>query len=261
MELEGKVALVTGAGRGLGRATAYALAEQGARVAVVARTLPEVEETARDIRRQYGVGRSLAIRADIAREQDVALAFDTVRKRWGGVDILVNNAGDMGATRPVAILSFREWQQTLDVNLNGTFLCAREALKDMVPRRWGRIVNVTSAAAAIAVPGMSPYAVAKAAVEHFTRQLAAETGQYGIISVCLRPGVIDTRMQEEMRNRPPDAISPELRAAFNAYKERGMLVSPDRPARIIAYLCSDRPDSDVNGKAIDMEDVEAIIVR
>ncbi len=87
MELEGKVALVTGAGRGLGRATALALAEQGARVAAVARSLPEVEETALLIRRQFGVGLSLAIRADVTRETDVQNAFETVRKRWGGVDI------------------------------------------------------------------------------------------------------------------------------------------------------------------------------
>jgi NAD(P)-dependent dehydrogenase (short-subunit alcohol dehydrogenase family) len=230
-------------------------------VAALARSTPEVEETAILIRQQFGIGRSLAIRADVSREQDVLLAFDTVRKRWGGVDILVNNAGGMGATRPVMILSFQEWQQTLDVNLNGTFLCAREALKDMIPRRWGRIVNVSSAAAAIAVPGMSPYAVAKAAVEHFTRQVAAEAGQYGVLAVCLRPGVIDTRMQEEMRSRPPDSISPELRAAFKSYKERGLLVPPERPARMIAYLCSDRLDPFINGRALDAEEVEGIISR
>jgi NAD(P)-dependent dehydrogenase (short-subunit alcohol dehydrogenase family) len=261
MELEGKVALVTGAGRGLGRAVALALAEQGARVAVLARSTTELEQTAILIRQQFGIGRSIAIRADVSREEDVMRAFDDVRKRWGGVDILVNNAGGMGATRPVMILSFQEWQNTLNVNLNGTFLCTREALKDMIPRRWGRIVNVSSAAAAIAVPGMSPYAVAKAAVEHFTKQVAAEAGQYGVLAVSLRPGVIDTRMQEEMRSRPPDSISPELRAAFNGYKERGMLVAPEQPARIIAYLCSDRPGMNINGRAMDAEEVEGIIVR
>src|SRR5438105_3220046 len=104
MELEGKVALVTGAGRGLGRATALALAEQGARVAALARSLPQVEETARLIRQEYGVGRAIAIRADVSSERDVTLAFDTIRKRWGGVDILVNNAGNMGATRPISSL-------------------------------------------------------------------------------------------------------------------------------------------------------------
>src|SRR5437763_16585594 len=110
MELEGKVAVVTGGGRGLGRATALALAEQGAKVVALARSLHEVENTARLIRQQYGVGRSMAIRADITRERDVVEAFDSVRKRWGGVDILVNNAGAMGATRPLASLSLNQWE-------------------------------------------------------------------------------------------------------------------------------------------------------
>ena len=109
MELEGKVALVTGGGRGLGRAVSLALAEQGARVAVLARSLPEVEETARLIRQYYGVGRSMAVRADVTNEREVVEAFDAVRKRWGGVDILVNNAGDPGATKPIIALTLAEW--------------------------------------------------------------------------------------------------------------------------------------------------------
>src|SRR5512140_507985 len=117
MDLEGRVAVVTGGGRGLGRATALALAERGARVAVVARTLAEVEETAIAIRRQFGVGRSLAVRADLTRERDVAEAFDKVRKRWDRVDILVNNAGETGATRLISALSLAEWQHAIDANL------------------------------------------------------------------------------------------------------------------------------------------------
>src|SRR5215210_1222142 len=115
MELEGKVALVTGGGRGLGRATALALAEQGAKVVALARSLAEVEETARLIRQQYGVGRSMAIQADVTHERDVVSAFEMVRRRWGGVDILVNNAGDTGATKPIMSLSLEEWQRAIDV--------------------------------------------------------------------------------------------------------------------------------------------------
>src|SRR6476646_761468 len=117
MELEGKVALVTGGGRGLGRATALALGEQGARVVALARSLSEVEETARLVRQQFGIGRSMAIRADVTRERDIVEAFGTVRKRWGGVDILVNNAGETGATKLLTSLSLSEWQHAIDVNL------------------------------------------------------------------------------------------------------------------------------------------------
>src|SRR3954470_2237468 len=125
MELEGKVALVTGGGRGLGRATALALGEQGAKVAVVARSVAEVEETALQVRRQFGVGRSMAVRADVTRERDVIEAFETVRRRWGGIDILVNNAGATGATKPLTSLTLAEWQYAFDVNLTSAFLCTR----------------------------------------------------------------------------------------------------------------------------------------
>jgi NAD(P)-dependent dehydrogenase (short-subunit alcohol dehydrogenase family) len=260
MELEGRVALVTGGGRGLGRATALALAEQGAKVAVVARSMPEVEETARMIRHQFGVGRSVAVRADIARERDVVEAFDTVRRRWGGVDILVNNAGDTGATKPVVSLSLAEWQHAIDANLTGTFLCAREALRDMMRQHWGRIINVSSGSAAGAVPAMAPYSVAKAAVEHLTRQIAVECGSYGVVAVALRPGLVDTRMQEEVRNRPAESIPRELRSVFQAYKQRGMLVPPERPARMIVFLCTAHA-GDVNGRVLDAEEMGMLITR
>ena len=260
MELEGKVALVTGGGRGLGRATALALAEQGAKVAALARSLPEVEETARQVRQQYGIGRSLAIQADVTNERDVREAFDTIRRRWGGVDILINNAGDMGATKPVTSLSLAEWQHAIDVNLTGTFLCSREAFHDMARRRNGRIINVSSDSAYIAVPSMGPYSIAKAAVEHFTRLLAAEGALVGVVAIALRPGIVDTRMQEELRSRPPGEMPPELRAVFAAYKHKGRLVPPERPAQMIAYLCTDRA-RDVNGRVLDAEEIEALLVR
>lgn len=255
MELEGKTALVTGGGRGLGRATAMALAEQGARVVALSRSLPEVEETARLIRNQFGVGRSMAIRADVASEAEVKAAFEQVRKRWGGVDILVNNAGAMAATRPIAQLSLADWQRSLDVDLTGAFLCSREALRDMTARRWGRIINISSGAAAVAVPSMAPYSVAKAALEHFTRLLSVEAASSGVVAVALRPGVVDTTMQEKLRSRSAEEIPPELRAMFSLYQRRGMLVPPERPARVIAYLCSARA-ADYNGQVVEAEQLE-----
>lgn len=258
MELEGKVALVTGGGRGLGRATAVTLAERGARVVVAARSLPEVEETSRLIREQYGVGRSMAIRMDVTRERDVVETFNTARRRWGGVDILVNNAGETGATKPIVALSLAEWQQAIDVNLTGTFLCSREALRDMTSRRWGRIINISSGSAAVAVPGMAPYSVTKAAVEHLTRLIAAEGAPVGVVAVAFRPGIVDTRMQDEMRSRPAEAITPELRAMYASYKHKRMLVPPERPARMIAYLCKEQA-REFNGQVLGIEEVEELL--
>jgi NAD(P)-dependent dehydrogenase (short-subunit alcohol dehydrogenase family) len=260
MELEGKVAVVTGGGRGLGRATALALAEQGARVVAVARSLPEVEETARLVRRQYGVGRSMAIRANITHERDVVDAFDTVRKRWGGTDILINNAGDTGATKPLVALTLNEWQHAIDVNLTGAFLCAREALRDMTRSRWGRIVNISSGSAAAAVPAIAPYSVAKAAVEHLTRLIAVEYASSGVVAVALRPGLLDTRMQEEMRARSNDQIPSRLRSIYTAYKQKGMLVPPERAAAMIVYLCTEHV-ADANGRVLDASEMDVLLTR
>lgn len=244
----------------MGRATALALAERGARVVVAARTISEVEETAYAVRQQYGVGRSLAIRADATNENDVREAFSLIRRRWGGVDILVNNAGGMGATRSLMSLSLQEWQQTLDLNLTSAFLCTREALQDMSRARWGRIINISSESAEAVVPGIAPYSVAKAGVEHLTRLTAAEASAIGVAAVAFRPGVVDTRMQEELRQRGSDSIPPELRAAFAAYKHKGMLVPPELPARMIAYLCTTLPSA-INGRVLDASEMESLLTR
>ncbi len=260
MELEGKVAVVTGGGRGLGRATALALAEHGAKVAVLARSLQEVENTARLVRQQYGVGRSMAIRADVTRERDVVEAFDSVRKRWDRVDILVNNAGETGATRPLLSLNLNEWERALDVNLTGVFLCSREALRDMTRNHWGRIINVSSGSAAAALPGIAPYSVAKAAVEHLTRLIAAEYASSGVVAVALRPGLLDTRMQEEMRTRSSEQIPTSLKAVYAAYKQKGMLAPPERAAAMIVNLCTVRP-GDLNGRVLDASEMDALLAR
>ena len=260
MVLEGRIALVTGGGRGLGRATALALAERGARVVVTARTLAEVEETALQIRQQFGVGRSMAIKADVTREREVLDAFDSIRRRWGGVDILVNNAGGMGATRPIASMSLSDWQKTVDLNLTSAFLCTREALRDMARSRRGRIINVSSESAEAVVPGIAPYSVAKAGVEHLTRLTAAEGQAIGVVAIAFRPGVIDTQMQADLRTRTNETIPPELRAVFSAYKHKGMLVPPELPARMIAYLCVAQA-GEINGRVLDASEMEELLTK
>lgn len=258
MELEGKVALVTGGGRGLGRATALMLAERGAKVVVLARSLQEVENTARLIRQQYGVGRSMAIKADIRSERDVVEAFSSVRKRWGGVDIVINNAGEAGATKPIVSLQLSEWEHAIDVNLTGTFLCSREALHDMVRKGWGRIINVSSGSAATAVPNIAPYSIAKAAVEHLTRLIATEYASSGVVAISFRPGLMDTRMQEEMRTRPTEEMPAKLKAVFTAYKDKGMLSPPERAATMIVRLCTGSA-ANLNGRTLDASEMDALI--
>lgn len=251
----GRVALVTGGGRGIGAATARLLARHGAAVALAARTEGEVASVAREI--SAAGGAALPLRVDVADEDSVASAFERTRAELGGVTILVNNAGTPGVPLPVAATSPEEWRRVFDVNLTGAFLCAREALRDMVSRNWGRIVNVSSAAARHPVAGMSAYGASKAALDQLTRVLALEGEPYNIAVTGVYPGVVDTRMQEESRNFGPDLIGKGLHRMFQGYRDFGMLRNPEEPAELISYLCTPAAGR-LSGHIIRLEQLEAL---
>ena len=251
----GRIALVTGAGRGIGAATARLLADGGAAVALAARTEGEVAAVAREISASGGA--ALALPLDVADEDAVASAFERVRSELGGVTILVNNAGTPGVPLPVAATEPEEWRRVLEVNLTGAFLCAREALPDMVSKNWGRIVNVSSAAARHPLAGMSAYGASKAALDQLTRVLALEGESYNIAVTGVYPGVVDTRMQEESRNFGPDLIGKGLHRVFHGYKDYGMLRAPEEPAELISYLCTPAA-ARLSGHIIRLEQLEAL---
>src|SRR3712207_606425 len=149
----GRVALVTGGGRGIGAATARLLASQGAAVAVAARTEDEVVSVAAEIMARGGSAIPLVL--DVADEDSVASGFEKARAELGAVTILVNNAGTPGVPLPVAATEVAEWRRVFEINVTGAFLCAREALPQMATRNWGRIVNVSSAASRHPLAGMA----------------------------------------------------------------------------------------------------------
>jgi 3-oxoacyl-[acyl-carrier protein] reductase len=251
----GRVALVTGAGRGIGAATARLLAGQGAAVALAARTEAEIDSVAKEITSRGAT--AIPVRVDVADEDSVSSCFERVRAQLGGVTILVNNAGTPGVPLPVAATKPESWRCAFDVNVTGAFLCAREALPGMASANWGRIINVSSAAARHPVAGMAAYGASKAALDQLTRVLALEGEPYGIAVMGVYPGVVDTRMQEESRSFGQHLIGKQLHRMFEGYKDYGMLRPPEEPAELISYLCTQGAKR-LSGHIIRLEQLDAI---
>ena len=188
MRLKDKVAIVTGGGRGIGKAISMAFASEGATVMIAARTSSSLDDTVEKIK--SGGGRARAIQTDVSDETQVQrLVADTI-KYHGKIDILVNNSGIGGPTVNVIDLRLQDWNEVLAVNLTGTMLCAREVLKHMIPRGKGNIVNIGSDGGRFGYPMRSPYCVSKWGVMGLTETLAVEVGQYGIRVNCVSPAAV-----------------------------------------------------------------------
>lgn len=196
VDLSGRVALVTGASRGIGRAIAFSLAEAGAAIAVNYRENETLAgEVVREIERSGG--RAIAWRADVADADQVRTMVEGVSSRFDHLDILVNNAG---VIRDLLLLEMEEedWKGVLRTNLSGVYRCSKAVLKGMMVRRWGRIINLSSVAAVKGGRGQSNYAASKGAVNAFTRSLAAEVGPKGITVNAIAPGLIVTDMSQRV---------------------------------------------------------------
>jgi len=193
--LDGKTALITGAGRGIGRGVALALAREGARVVVVARTAAEIDAVAGEAR-AAGVD-ALAVSADVSREADVARVVDATAARFGGVDLLVNNAGGnlLGA---IDKMSADAWWNQIETNLRAAYLLSRAFVPGMVERRWGRVVNVASRLAKIGAPMATSYCSAKHALIGFTRALALEVIESGVTVNAVCPGHVETKLMADV---------------------------------------------------------------
>lgn len=259
--LAGQVAVVTGGGRGLGRAFAQALAGAGAAVAVLARSRDEVEETAALI--GHAGGYALALPLDVTDQDAVTEAIATVRRRLGPVDLLVNNAGVTGPVGPIAATDPDAWWQALEVNLRGVFLCARAVLPAMVARGRGRIVNVSSSAGTVPWPYVSAYAISKAAVLHFSENLAKETRKQGISVFAIHPGIVRTAMVEKalQLDAPPDSPLGMVREWFHDRLAEGHEVPPECAAELVLRLARGEADS-LSGRYLSVyDDVGALIAR
>jgi 2-dehydro-3-deoxy-D-gluconate 5-dehydrogenase len=193
-DLTGKVALVTGARRGMGKAHALALAKQGARVAVTDIDEKECQAVAEEIRKNGG--EAIGLKLDVSNAQEIDRVFLEVAKQWGMLDILVNNAG-IYFPKPALELSEGEWDKMITINLKGQFLCAQRAAKEMVKNKWGRIINISSVASGqvgVGIAGGAHYTASKGGVIGMSETLAVEWAPFGICVNVIAPGAIDTPM-------------------------------------------------------------------
>lgn len=197
MKLKDKVVIVTGAGRGIGRATALAFAAEGARVAAVARTADEIRGVAQDIRRDGG--QAVHVRTDITKPSQIETMMRKVEDKLGRVDVLVNNAG-IAIFKPLLETSVQEWDRVMAVNLRGTFLCTKAVLPSMMKRKAGAIINIASQAGRKGYPEQSAYCASKHGMVGFTKVLALEARPYGIRVHLVNPGGVDTRLVREGRD-------------------------------------------------------------
>ncbi len=222
--LQGRIAVVTGGGRGIGRAVVDKLVEEGARVAFL--DCDEVPAPA-------GVR---FIRADVASEPHVQAAVAEVVAAEGGLDVLVNNAG-VNAYYEATTMSEAEWDQTFAVDLKGTWLCAKYALPAMKRGGGGAIVNIASIHARLTTSGMFPYAAAKAGVVGLTRSLALDYGPFNIRVNAVLPGYTRTRLTEEWISRQPDPLEAERRVL--SVHPLGRIATPAEVANLVAFVASD----------------------
>jgi NAD(P)-dependent dehydrogenase (short-subunit alcohol dehydrogenase family) len=243
MEFQGKIALVTGGAQGIGKATALALAGEGADVVVNDLQLDLAELTAKEVR---ALGpRAMAIQANVALEKEVEAMVARVVAEWGGIDILVNNAGT-GRPMMVEDMDKSEWDRILNINLGGVFNCSRAVIPTMKSRGGGKIVNIASLAAkTMSYHGGADYTASKSAVLGFTRHLAFELGPHGINVNAICPGVTMTPLVEAHS-------SPEMRESVKSRTPMRDLVKPEDIADAVVFLASKRARM-ITGSTIDVD--------
>jgi 2-deoxy-D-gluconate 3-dehydrogenase len=231
--LEGRVALVTGAGRGIGRAIAVALGAAGAAVACAARSLDQVEAAAGEI---IGAGgRARALRLDVTRPAEIAAGVEEVRGALGPIDVLVNNAG-ITLEKKTTEVTDEDWDAVLATNVTAMFRCARAVAPGMIRLERGKIINVGSMYGIIGVPRYAAYCASKAAVDGLTRSLAAEWARHGIQVNCLAPGYVNTDI-------PRAAMADEkTRALFLSKVPARRIGQPEEVGALAVYLASPASD-------------------
>jgi NAD(P)-dependent dehydrogenase (short-subunit alcohol dehydrogenase family) len=198
--LEGKAAWVTGGARGLGLEMAHALASAGASLVVTSRSAAAAEEAAQELSGRHGI-RALGLRADVTRPEEIRAVVERAERELGGVDVLVNNAG-VNLRKPTTELSAGEWNEVLETNLTGAFLCTKAVVPGMIRKRWGRILHVSSILGLVGVAGRPAYAASKGGLVLLARTQALELAPHGVTVNALCPGPFPTDMNRPLLEDP-----------------------------------------------------------
>lgn len=239
--LDGKVAIITGSSRGIGKAAALALAEQGGKIVVnYARSSQAADAVVAEIEKKGG--EALALQADVSNADQVDAIVKATLDKFGRIDVLVNNAG---ITRDTLLLRMKpeDWQAVIDLNLTGVFLCTRAVSKVMLKQRSGRIINISSVAGLMGNPGQANYSAAKAGVIGFTKTIAKELAPRGVTANAVAPGFIATDMTEDLKNTEE----------ILRYIPLGRYGQPEEVAGLIRFLAADPAAAYITGQVMNVD--------
>ena len=231
LDLSGRRAIITGASRGIGEASAIRLARNGARVALVSRKREGLEAVAAKLRALSA--ESLIVTANMSRPDDVQAIVPRVIEAWGGVDILVNNAATNPVFGPLVDLPIEAWDKVMMTNVSGPFLLTRDASREMVRQGSGVIINIASTGGIEPSPMLGAYSVSKAAVVMLTKAFAVELGRSGVRVNCIAPGLVETRFADVLVN------TPEIHDAYVKRAALGRHGQPEEIASAVHFLASD----------------------
>ncbi len=239
--MNNKIALVTGAGRGIGKAIALALAKEGISTAVNARTLNSIKNTAMQVEAMGQ--RSMAIQCDVSNYESVKEMVDKIITEWGGIDILVNNAG-IGISKLWEDSVKTDWEKVISINLGSVLNCSKTVIETMKERSGGCIINIASMAGKTISDMAGPdYTATKAGIIGFTRQLAFELGRYNIRVNAICPGTVKTSLTE---------MTPEIEEKLKALTPLRRLVKPEEVANVVSFLISEKAEM-ITGSSIDID--------